>query len=225
MADAIAPAGTTPPAGQDTTTQTPAVAPAPAAPAAAAPAAPAAPPKPADPGWLNARLAEKEKATEAKLLKELGVSDLSAAKTVLSEAAARAEAAKTAEQKQAELAAKVTAAERAQSLLTEQAMRMLGVLSDKHQELVKSLAGEDPLSQLQMIQKLTDSGVLTFDDEPAAPAANPNGTAPPPTAPGGTSPAAPPSPRAEYERAKQTNPFVAAAYGLRHADEVYKVRP
>lgn len=197
----------------------PPVAPAPVAPPAAPVVAPGADP---EGPWLKPRL-ESAKATgareaQAALLSELGITDLESAKAALADAKARAEAGKTAEQKAAELAASLTAvqteAQRHRAIITEHAARMIGVLTPKQQELVKSFAGDDPAQQLSTIQKLTDSGVLVIDEEtPPPPPAN---TAPPPNAPGGSSGTSPPDHKATYSALRSSNPFKAAAYGAQN---------
>jgi hypothetical protein len=152
------------------------------------------------------------------MLAELGITDVAAAKAALADAKAREEAGKTAEQRAAELAASLTSvqteAQRHRAIIAEHAARMIGVLTPKQQELVKSFSGEDPGLQLSTIQKLTDSGLLVIDEEPAAPPlAN---TAPPPNAPSGAPGTSPTDPKTEYARIGQTNPFRAAAYGARN---------
>lgn len=203
MADENTPAGTATPAAQNPP-----------------PAAPPSPPVQPDPGWLNPRLAEAKQAEANRILKELGVSDLDAAKAAIADSAARAEASKSAEQKAAELAAKLnstqTEAQRHAAIISEHAARMLGVLSEKQQALVKSFAGDDAAQQLSTIQKLTDSGVLVIEDDAPPPPPPPATTAPPPTAPNGAPGTSPPDHAATYAQLKQSNPFAAAAYGARN---------
>lgn len=212
-----------------TTPAVPAPVAAPVVPAAPTPAAPQpapvapAPPAPAgDSKWLAARLEGAKKTAQTALLAELGFTDVAAAKAAAAEAKARADAGKTAEQKAAEaaaaLAAVQTQAQQHSAIIAEHAARMYGVLSPTHQALVKSFAGDDPALMLSTIQKLTDSGLLVIEDEPAAPVAPPPAnTAPPPVAPGGTTVASPPDHKAVYEALKQgNNPFKAAIYGARN---------
>lgn len=209
MADVTTTAGTGAPAAGDTTVTTP------AAPAAPAAAAPAVPPQAEDPTWFKPRLEAAKTAAERKVLADLGVTDVAAAKAVLAAAKATADAGKTAEQRASELAASLTTAQteadRHRAIINEHAARMLGVLTPKQQDLVKGLAGDDPGLQLSTIQKLTDSGVLVIDDD--APPPPPANTAPPPNAPGGSPGTSPPDHQATYAALRTSNPFKAAAYG------------
>ena len=77
------------------------------------PATPAAtPPAPEkDPDWLGKRIANAKKSAEADVLKQLGVTDVEAAKKAIADLKAKEDAEKTAAQKAAELATKLTAAE------------------------------------------------------------------------------------------------------------------
>jgi len=222
---AVAPAAPMAPATTTPAAPAPVAAPVvpPAPPAAVAPVAspaPAAAP-PADSKWLAARLEGAKNTAQKALLAELGFSDVATAKAAAAEAKARADAGKTAEQKAAELAAQLTttqtAAQQNADILTEHAARMFGVLSPTHQALVKSFAGDDPALIVSTIGKLTDSGVLVYEDEPAPGAPPPATTAPPPVAPGGTTVASPPDHKATYEALRQgNNPFKAAIYGARN---------
>jgi hypothetical protein len=189
------------------------------------PPSPAPTPAPAqseqEPTWLKPRLEQAERAAERKVLERLGVTDIDAASKAIQAAKAVEEANKSAEQKAAELAAKLTAqqteAERLAAVTREHAGRMLGVLTAEQQAAVKAIAGEDPAKQLQAITALGP----TWSSTPAPPA--PVNTAPP-AGPPAAEPNSPPDHRAVYESERAKNPFAAAAYGLAHQSEVFKPR-
>lgn len=232
MADANAPAGTSTPAGQDTTTQTPAQ-PAPPAPAAPPPAA-AAPAPQNDAAWLRGRLEQNAKSVEAKILKDLGIADVATAKAAIAEANAKAAAAKTTEQKLAEAEARAAAAEAqaatATSLLADEVEAMLEELPADIQERVRAV-GDSPLAQKAKIKELADLadslGVDLFAEKPAAttttttpvkpPLAN---TAPPPHAPPSAG-ATDVDHKAVYRQLEQENPVRAAAYLSKHVRQIY----
>ncbi len=221
---------TTPPAG---TAPAPAQ-PAPASPPAAAPApapAPATPPAPEqEPGWIKERLERAKGAAEKALLDQLGVTDPAAAKAAIEAARAAEEANKTAEQRAADAAAKLTQTEadrnRLNTVATEHAGRMMGVLTEEQQNAVKAIAGDDPAAQLNAIGVLGPTWAKQADAAAAAAAeatrvaAAAAGTAPAAPQPGGGAPGSPPDTTATYTAMKAKNPFAAAAYGAQHS-EVY----
>jgi hypothetical protein len=204
---------------------TPAGAGAPAAPVTPPAAAPAAPEDKSYP-WLPDRLAQShrqgEKSGEERALATLGLTgaDLGKAKAILDEAAKSAEANKSAEQRAADLAARLTTtqteADRQAAIIKEHAARMLGVLEADHQKAVRDIAGDDPAKQLQTIHALTPIWAKQAP-APAVPVVVPPATtAPPPTAPGGAPGTSPPDHVATYGQLKTSNPFAAAAYGARN---------
>ena len=239
MPDEITPGGTATPAAPAANQQPPAPAAPQAAPATppAAVAAPAAP-KPADPNapWLNQRLADKEKA----VLRELGVTDIAQAKQILADAAAKAEATKTADQRLVEATARATAeaerATRATALLSEQNSAMLETLPEKFQEKVRAV-GDDPIAQAAKLRELAEMadllGVDLFPETAAAGAQPPAGATPPApakTVPANTAPppTAPPAAgtqvtdhKARYEELRRENPVRAANYLNTHLRQIY----
>lgn len=210
-------------------------APAPVAPATAAsatvpdapktnPATPAAKDDKAEPEWLQPRL-ERER---AKVLKDLGVENPDDAKKALAEHKARLDAAKTVEQKNAELAAQLKAkddeAAQYRVTLAEMTSRMMVGLSEEQKSAVIKLAGDDPAKQLATINALAPTWAKTEADAKAAAAAAapkiaPN-SAPAKTAPQATT-ATQVNARATYEELSKSNPFEAAAFGLSHVTDVF----
>lgn len=225
----------------------PAPAPAPAvavvAPASVTPAAPAAgvaADGTVDPSWLNPRL-ERERATErGKLLKELGVTDPAAAKQILADAAAAAEAKKTAEQRANEAGTRATALEaenvRLREATTTYANAQMAALTVEQQTAVRAIAPDtDPAGQLRTIAALAPTW-----GKPAAPTATASGTLPaapattlapttatPPAS--GTAPPAGPAPgsvspvdhKAVYADLKSKNPHAASLYLNQHHAAIY----
>lgn len=166
-----------------------------------------------EPAWLKPRLEQAERSAERKVLESLGVNDLASASKAIAAAKAAEEANKTAEQKAAELATSLKAsqseAERLAAVTREHAARMLGVLTPEQQKAVKDVAGEDPAKQLQAITALGPTWA-------AAEVAKPVNTAPiggPPS-----DPTSPPDHRSQFQSLKATNPFAAAAYGLKNPE-------
>lgn len=218
----------------------PAATAAPAAAPAAAPPAPAAAPQVAadgtvDPAWLGARLARERETGRKAALGELGITDAAAAKQVLADATAAAEAKKSAEQKLLETGGRVTTLEQENIRLKEAtatyAAAQMASLSAEQQAAVRALAPDgDPAGQLKTITALAP----TWGKPAPAPGATPVAGAPPPAGgavpPASTAPAvgspppaagSPPDHKAEYSRLKAANPIAAAAYMNQHADKIY----
>ncbi len=176
-----------------------------------APAKKATPPK-EDEAWIGERL-ERER---NKLLKDLGVTDMDAAKAAIKSANESAESKKSSEQKAVELTGKLAQIDaeknRLLAITTEHAARMIGVLTAEQQAAVRNVAGEDPALQLKAVHALAP----TWAKEA------PTSSAPAPTAPAAIVPGAPANVKTEYATMKQSNPFAAAAYGLKNEVEVYK---
>lgn len=188
---------------------------------------PAADPN-AEPAWLPDRLKRSEAAARAALLKELGVEDPELAKAAIAAAKAAEEQKKTAEQRAAELDAKLkgtlTEAERHAALIKEHAGRMLMALTPDQQKAISDFAGDNPAEQLRAIHhfapiwaKQAEEIAKAAQAVQAAPATNapapPANTSPAPTAPASVSPGSPPDVKATYQQLRATNPFAAAAYG------------
>lgn len=196
-------------------------------PAKAAPEAPKSAPilapskEDGDPAYMAARL-ERER---AKILKDLGVDNPEDAKKAIAEHKARTEAAKTTEQKNAELLAQLTAkdAETAAYRMTlgEMTARMMVGLSEEQKTAVTKIAGDDPAKQLATINALAPTWAAKTAADAAAVKAAPASTSPGKVAPDGST-VAPSNHRATYEALQKTNPFEAAAYGLNHAADVFR---
>jgi hypothetical protein len=253
-----APAGQTPPAPPpEPAAATPPAAPPPAVPAAttapaatpavaAAPAAaPAAPPAttvegapagaPPDPNWLKQRFAQNEKAAQAKLLKDLGVTTVDEAKAKI-EASKKLEDEKKSEIQRAQDQVKALepVAQRGKKLeetVNAYAAREMATLTEAQRTTVVGLAGEDPAAQLETIEKLKAGGLLAPPAPPppaaGAPPAPARPAVPPPastTSAGGAPPpasASTPDHKAVYESLQKTNPVAASHYALRHEDAIF----
>jgi hypothetical protein len=268
MPDEIAPAGPAAPAVPPVAAQTPPAPTAPAtppAPAGAAPAAPtagataAAPPAPPpapgapggeqDPNWLSTRLAQAKKNGGAEaskaLLKDLGVATLEEAKAVIDAAKKAADERKTelerAHDKIKTLEPTAQHATRLQQVVANRAAAEMGALSEAHQQAVKDIAGDDPATQLETIDKLRKGGMIAtavpavppVPAAPVAPAAPaPGATAPraPVTAPasttGATGAPAPAGPtnvdhKAVYAKLQTDNPIKAARYAETFGPQIF----
>lgn len=206
----------------------------PAAPMAPAPAPTASAITFSSTEQLTERLDRAKAGEREALFKELGVTDLAAAKAAIAAANAAAEAGKTAEQRAAEAATReaATKAENARQagIIAEHAGRMMMALDADKQAAVKaaikSVGGnpDDPTAQLGAISALSS----TWNAAPVAPAAAspaapvPGNTAPPPNAPPAAGSVSPTDPQAVYQSMAKQNPLLAAAYGISHMRDVYK---
>lgn len=241
-----APAAATPPAVV-TPPAPAAVSPPAMIPAAAPVAVPAAPPLASsdaavDPNWFKPRLERERKAT----LKAAGFDseeDAKAAAKALKDQreAEKALATKLAE-RDVELTKTKTRAEQLEAATKEYAGRMLIGLTEAQKKAVSDIAGDDPAAQIKAITALTptwakEEAAAVAAVAAAAPpavatapvAAAPAAAAPPAnTAPGRVAPVggdgSPPNHRAVYEKLKETNPFAAADYAMRHAADVYAAK-
>jgi hypothetical protein len=247
MPDEVPPAGTAAPAATTTpapttpatpaaTTAAPATTPAAAAPAATPPAATVEPTtaKEGDPNWLKQRIEQNSKSTQAKFLKDLGVTTIEEAKAKI-EAAKKLEDDKKSEiqRVQDQLKALEPEAEKAKRLettVTAYAAREMGALTEAQKTTIIGLAGEDPAKQLETIEKLKAGGLLAAPPPaPAATTAAPAGkqSVPAPVsttgAGGAPTPASPTSPdhKAVYEKLRDTNPMAAAHYALRNEKAIF----
>ncbi len=235
MPDDITPAGPVVPA------VIPPVAPVVAPPAVvvAPPVAPVvtAPVVPSEPDWLPDRLKRHEATVQAALLKELGVDDPAAAKQAIADAKAAAEAKKTAEQRAAELDAKLkgsqTESEKQAALIKEHAGRMLMALTADQQKAVSDFAGDNPSEQLRAIHHFaplwakaeSDAATRAAAATPVATVtAPPANTSPAPIAPSSVTPGSPPDAAALYTSARTRNPFAAAAYAQANP-QAYETKP
>jgi hypothetical protein len=213
-----------------------------------APAAPPpAPPAPApvggerEPGWLNERLAQAKKnggaEAQSALLKELGVTDVAAAKAAIAAAAAAAEANKSELQKAQERATAAEAgAKRATELdavVSRRATSEMEALTEAQRTTVVGLAGQDAARQLDTIDQLRRGGLITTvaptpppsPPAPPAPAGKPPVPAPASTTAAGAAPP-PAGPnnvdhKAVYEAMSISNPVAAAHYLERYAKQIF----
>lgn len=183
-----------------------------ATPPAAAPSAPAArSADERDPAWVNERL-ERER---AKLLKDLGVDSVSAAKKAVEAAKAADEANKSSADKAAEATAKLAAVEAEKAALAEalgvHAQSVLSGLTAEQQAAVKAIAGDNAAAQIKAVAALTPTWAKAAPAAAPTAPAPPADTAPPATAPNGTV-VSPPDPQAVHAELLKTNPIVAARY-------------
>lgn len=181
----VNPAGEVPPAAVITdpaaalgTPAVPAVVPAPvAAPVVAAKPAGETPPAgdPPDPNWLNSRIAKAKNSataeTTAKLLKDLGVDTIEAAKAKI-DAAKKVEDEKLSTQERLdkrikELEPEALRATKLSAIVTQTANRELAALTEEQQVAVKARAGDDPSAQLDTIEWLRGNGFLKPAAAPA----------------------------------------------------------
>lgn len=201
---------------------------APTIPAAPAPLAPGAAPapvlEPEDPAFMAARLARHT----TSVLKDLGFASPEEARAAGEAARAAAQAKLTLEEKLAnqQTALTQTSAQlaTANAAIAQRATRELGALTADQQAAVIAAAGEDNAARLRVIDALKPTWVVAV---PPAPAPVPGAPAPKPPVPAGGSsapapaaPAAPPAPSGDVNHvavhAAISNPFVAAAYRVKH---------
>ena len=196
---------------------------------------PAAPEKPrvqADalpPEALKARLDAAKETARREMLAELGASDPKDVKASLAELKKRQDAERseverlTAQAK--DLEAKAARADALSAVIAGRASAELGALGEQERAFVTAEAGDDPARQLATIDRMRASGLLKTAAPAVAPAAPVapvvRSTSPAPTAPTDAETAALADHRAEHERLRKINPFAAAAYGIRHAADVF----
>jgi len=190
---------------------------------------PATVPQPPDESqpWFQERLSRAKSQEREALLAELGVKDPKVAKAAIDAAKKAEDDAKSVTDKLTETTSKLTRseteAERLRSITTEWATRQMMALSAEQQTAVKAIAGEDAAAQLKAITALTPTWAAATPPAPVPPAKPvppASGTAPPPTAPPGTTVSEPN--HAEVHAALlKTNPFAAADYAMAHLREVF----
>ena len=212
-------------------------------------AAPAATDPQTDPDWLNKRI-ERAKtsagtAEQARIFKELGVTNLDEAKAKVTAAKTAEDALKTKEQRLTEENAtlKTTAAEAEElrAVVAERATLEMGQLSEAQQAAIRAMpgVGDKPAAQLKAINSLRAGGFIATTPvtaqqaaasagvpaPAAAPAARPAVAAPASTtaAAGAPAPATVTSPdrKAEYAGLLKTNPMQAAVYADLYGSEVF----
>jgi hypothetical protein len=195
------------------------------------PAAPIVATPDLSPSWLPERLSRAEEQARAKLLQDLGVTDLEKGKAAIAAAAKAEEEAKSTGQKLGETAKErdtfKSEAERLRVVTAEWAGRQMMGLTAEQQAAVKAIAGDDAAAQLKAITALTPTwgkaAPLPGSAPVAPPAAPPTpatGTAPPPTAPGSTT-ISQQSPREVHAALAKNNPFAAAEFAMANLREVY----
>lgn len=210
-------------ADQTETTQTPpAAAPAaqaaPAAPATspATQAAPTAPTDPAgnNPAWLKDRLAQAEKTTQAKILADLGTSDLSDVKKRLQELdtlkTSQLSERERLEKQIAELTPQAGKAAQLETMVTKMVDVQFGALPEQTQTAVDAVANGDPAKRWELMQVLSAAG------SPVAPAATQQAFTPATTAPVAPAPPTSTQPQTIAEKhaaLQKVNPVQAAIFG------------
>jgi len=201
-------------------------------PAGAPPATPSAP-QVGDPDWLNGRIAQAKKNSEAETLKALGVTSIDEAKAAVATAKAAADAKKSVEEKNAELATQLAQQQETiagyEATIKARATTELATLTEAQRAAVVALAGDDAAAQLVAVDTLRP----TWAAAPPAPGAQQ--AKPPLPAPASTTgaPAAPPSNAtppppvdvaAQYDELKAKNPMFASAFYEAHAAEISAAR-
>jgi|GEM_PF-1656722 hypothetical protein len=172
------------------------------------------------PDALSARLEQAKESARKALLAELGITDATEAKTAIADAAARKEAAKTADQRVAELSLQVANQTAALQVAVDHASKSI---TPEQRQAVDAIAGTDQALWLRTYGALAPTWGAPPMAAPA-PVATPH-TPPPNTAPTTPAPLAnsnntsPPDHAAVYQRLQQTNPFVAARYLQLHGDQ------
>jgi len=219
-------------------------------PAAAAPPADPAKPNPGqfEPGWLNDRVEQAKRAERTELLKQLGVTDVEAAKAMLEEGKKAKDATKSEVQRLQEQIDALTPtkaqAENYQKQLDTIATTELKKLPPAAQERIKALVGEKPdpiklLDAIGLANAMTEApggtpagqqGQQAPGQTPGAPGQGTTPPAPPPMAPPanttgalGGPPSAPRTPTdhfAHWQWLQEKQPMRAAAYYLEHQNEI-----
>ena len=168
-----------------------------------------------------------DEAVAAKL-REWGVTSESDVKAAIEAAAKAREAAKTSEDKLAELrlqqeqSAKKTS--QYETIIKARLTAELSDLTDQQLEAVKAIAGDDPAEQLKAITALRPTWAKAPADKPAdKPPEKPKGddTAPPRGAAPDATNDSPPNHKAVWEDMKSKNPFAAASYLRQHRAEIF----
>jgi hypothetical protein len=201
-----------------------------------APAAPEAKPRvqvaELPPDALKPRLEQERRKGREDALSELGMTP-DEAKALLAEKREREEAQKSLEQRNAEEQAARKAAEasaeRARAAVQRNNEALLAKLPEDRRAALADAAGDDPLEMAKQLDLLRRFGVVAQDPTPPpaetkpAEPAKPQGTAPPPNAPGpATTSPTQVDHKTNYQQIRKDNPFLAAAYGGQHAGEVYR---
>lgn len=199
------------------------------APAAAPTASPSSVSMPTE--AFNDRIARAKQSAaaeaQAELLKQLGVTDLSAAQAAIKAAADIAEKNKTDAQRVVELEAKLAAEKERgdvyEETLKERAARELETLPEDKRNAVLALAGDDAGAQILAIDTLkptwaqgATASTPPATQTPPAAANAPANTAPPREAPQQT-PGGQPDAYQTYLAIKAKNPFAAAEYRRKNA--------
>lgn len=171
------------------------------------------------PEWLDARLAQARKSAEVDLLKALGAENTEEAKAALTELKTRREAAKSAEEKAADLGTKLSAAEKDKAEYAEAlkafATAQLASLTPEQKAALEAIAGSDPAKQIKAYAALSATWKPTVT-EVVTPVTKPVvvDTANPRNAPAPAGLTTEEDPKAKYERGAVINPFAAAQYAV-----------
>jgi hypothetical protein len=181
------------------------------------------------PEALSKRVEQAKNVARAELLAELGITDTAAAKQALDAHAAAVEAAKTRDQKLAELELHVKAQTEA---LASSVARITPSITAEQKAAIEALAGKDPAAWLRTYNALSPTWVAPAPTSGADATASANDTAGAPAVAASTSvntpapsPAgnvSPPNHAVTYKRLSSTNPFAAAAYSVTYGDACYK---
>lgn len=177
-----------------------------------------------EPAWLPERLARAKSSAAEELLKTAGfgsVDEIKAAREELQKLKdAQLSEQERAQKERDELMTKASRASELESTISSYAARELSGLDDAQSQAVKAIAGEDPARILAAIETLKP----TWAKEAAATPAAPPPAAPATTAQTGGPPAAgnqsPVDYKAEFQRLKSSNPYLASQYYAAHAAQI-----
>tara|TARA_R100001163_G_scaffold65032_2_gene60840 strand:+ start:385 stop:1044 length:660 start_codon:yes stop_codon:yes gene_type:complete len=176
-----------------------------------------------DPNWLNDRLDRERR----KMLRELGAENVGDVKKALQELRERQDQEKTELERlsgrNAELETIAKQHSALMSMVERQAAAELSVLSEKHQEAVKAVAGDDPQKQLSAINVLRPTWV-NEQQQKATHVPAPAATAPTVPAPKPGDSSVTENHLATFESLEQTNPMMAANYRMKHWADIEKAK-
>lgn len=172
-----------------------------------------------DPKWLPDRLEKAETRGQAKLLEQLGISSAEELKAALEERKQlqdeKLSEAERQANKLAELEPKAARAAELEDSLKTYAVQELAKLDDAKLNAIKSIAGDDPARILKTIEQLSPTWATAAAEVKPAPVTTAVSGGPPDA---GTTSA--PDIAAQFERARQTNPFEAAQLRRIHGASV-----
>lgn len=183
-----------------------------------APVPPAPAPANGDPAWLAPRLEQARR----NVLKELGVENIDDIKSSIAELNAKREASKTADQKAADATTKLASVEaksaKMQQVIGSLATARMASLTEDQRNAVAAIAGDDPVSQIDAIEKLTPT--WSRKPAPVVQAAIAD-TAPSKGQPEPVTTTVTNTHHAEWQALKAKNPILADRYMLQYREQIF----